>query len=501
MIIYFLITIFNFINFIVFKINKNKIMEDNKIHDKYKYHDNNIDNNELDDEFDYQKINSNKNLNKFEETKKITKRNLYQKEKVDENENENANVIENNQEKNYKKSMTRINTPNRKSPFNDFDFNDSKLFIKKLTKENEDNNLRELISTSKTQLEKINQKFNFLSNNNNKKSNININNTLKSKKDYNNYNNHSLNEDIIKENDNSQMKILQDKIHKEREREKYIRHIKNQNVILSNKNKEYNNNNLNNTKEDIENFNYPFPISQEIRISNLEKRLESIEKILHFYDEMFKLKNEEKLNEERIDKNKLIELSKKINYIEENNKFNNIKIRENNDVDKKIENLEKKFKKLQDNNNSIGEYYAKKLSEFEEIYKNIESFLETKVEDKIITLQKNYENKLEDIVNLINEFTAQLDKNEFNLVENREGIRNIQVDHIDFLKIVTILKEKTDSMDYLMDQITDLKFKYNKVLNIYGMQNTNSNINFQEDEEEQIVKNITNMNINDYIDR
>jgi len=109
-------------------------------------------------------------------------------------------------------------------------------------------------------------------------------------------------------------------------------------------------------------------------------------------------------------------------------------------------------------------------------------------------LQKNYDNKLEDIVNLINEFTIQLDKNEFNLVENREGIRNIQIDHMDFLEIITILKEKANSMDYVMDQITDLKFKYNKVLNNYGIRNNN---NITNQEEDQIVKNITNMNINE----
>lgn len=361
----------------------------------------------------------------------------------------------------------KINQQDLESP--KLNSNETKIFLKKLAQENEENNLRSLISTSRTQLEKIGQKFNS-------------NNSLKANK-----NNPKLDPmSSINPNINTN-----DYFEKEYEIKNYKSdyNIINEHQENIFRNNIYNNPNKNlNEKEKENSVNYP--ISAEIRISNLEKRIENIEKILHFYDELFRLKNEEKVNEERIDKNKLTEISKKLNFLEENYKFANMKFKDNFNVDKKMENLEKKLTKFLENKNSISEYYATKLSEFEDIYKKTQSFLENKLDERLISMQNNYDGKLEDVVNLINEFTKQLDKNEFSLVENREGIRNIQMDHIDFLKIVTILKEKADSMDYLMDQITDLKFKYNKILNIYGIQGNSQ-------EEDQIVKNITHMNINE----
>lgn len=242
------------------------------------------------------------------------------------------------------------------------------------------------------------------------------------------------------------------------------------------------------------------PITQELRMSNLEKRMENMEKILHFYDEMMKLKDEEKVNEARIDKNKLNEISKKINLLEENHKFVNSKFKEISDnFDNKMENFEKKLMKILDSKNSLSEFYAKKLSDFEDIYKQTEIFFEAKMDEKLISLQKSYDNKLEDMLNLMNEFTLQLDKNEFNLLSNKENIKNVQNDHLDFLKIVSILKEKTNALDFVMDQITDLKFKYAKVLEIYGNQNQNENIKNNENNE-TIGKSYRNFNSNSNID-
>ena len=46
----------------------------------------------------------------------------------------------------------------------------------------------------------------------------------------------------------------------------------------------------------------------------------------------------------------------------------------------------------------------------------------------------------------------------------------IQNDHLDFIKILSILKEKSDSIDYIMTQISDLKNRYSKIIKIYGEQ-------------------------------
>ena len=239
--------------------------------------------------------------------------------------------------------------------------------------------------------------------------------------------------------------------------------------------KGFSNNNQNNTNSNINNVKdnniYESSITNELRISNLERRLENTEKILKFYDEMMRLKDEEKLNEIRIDKNKIAELTKKNNLLEENIKYVNKKISEQNDFfNEKLEFIEKKFSKFLDNKNSIGDYYASKLAEFENLYKTNEVFYETKIEEKVFSAQNNFDGKIEDVLNLINDLTQQIDKIDFNQIESRENIRNIQNEHVDFLKIVSILKEKANTLDYVMDQITDLKQRYNKLVNLYGEQ-------------------------------
>jgi hypothetical protein len=54
------------------------------------------------------------------------------------------------------------------------------------------------------------------------------------------------------------------------------------------------------------------------------------------------------------------------------------------------------------------------------------------------------------------------------IIESKEVIRNIQNDHLDFIKIVTLLKEKSDTLDYVLEQISDLKNKYLKIIKIFN---------------------------------
>jgi len=72
--------------------------------------------------------------------------------------------------------------------------------------------------------------------------------------------------------------------------------------------------------------------------------------------------------------------------------------------------------------------------------------------------------KLEEVLNIVNEVSRNSDDNELKVIENKELLRNVQNDHLDFIKIVTILKEKSDTLDYVMEQIGDLKQKYLKIV-------------------------------------
>ncbi len=160
----------------------------------------------------------------------------------------------------------------------------------------------------------------------------------------------------------------------------------NSNLISPN----YNNINLECSPRSNNNVYYESSIANELRISNLEKRLENTEKVLHFYDEMLRLKDEERRNEVRIDKNIIVELTKKVNFLEENIKFLNKKISDQGELfNQKIDLIEKNNLKNLDIKNSVGEYYAEKLAEFENLYKKSEAFFETKIEEKVLEIQNN----------------------------------------------------------------------------------------------------------------
>jgi hypothetical protein len=215
--------------------------------------------------------------------------------------------------------------------------------------------------------------------------------------------------------------------------------------------------------------NSPSSIASEIRISNLERRLDNTEKMLKFYEEMFRLKDEEKKNEFRIDLNRLNELGKKVICLEDSIKILAKRINDQTGLfDEKVIMVDKKIGKLVENRNSIGDFYANKLAEVESLIKKNDIFVENLIDEKVANINTTIDGKLEDLLNLINDMGKSTEQNEFNILESKENIRTIQSDHLDFIKILSILKEKCDSLDYVMSQITDLKGKYSKIMKIYG---------------------------------
>jgi hypothetical protein len=210
-------------------------------------------------------------------------------------------------------------------------------------------------------------------------------------------------------------------------------------------------------------------ITSEIRIINLEKRLENAEKMLKFHEEIMRLKDEERKNEIRIDNNKLNEFGKKISSLDDSIK--NITQRINNQNESfndGFDKLDKKFVKINETKNSIGDFYSTKLSELEGLIRKNDIFVESLIDEKIANVYVNFDSKLEELLNLINEIGKSSEENEFNICESKENIKMIQNDHLNFIKILSILKEKADSLDYIMDQITEIKQKYGRMVQFYG---------------------------------
>ena len=90
-------------------------------------------------------------------------------------------------------------------------------------------------------------------------------------------------------------------------------------------------------------------------------------------------------------------------------------------------------------------------------------------------------NKINEILHLIEEINRIAEDNEFNINEQNENIRKIQNDNLTLIKVVAIHSEKINSIDFLMNELTNLKNKYFKLLTLAR--------NDHEDNEEAISQN------------
>ena len=214
-----------------------------------------------------------------------------------------------------------------------------------------------------------------------------------------------------------------------------------------------------------------YNVTGELRLINMERRLEKNEKLLSYFEEMLRLKEDEKNNDIQIDKNIIKDLSKRVSNLEDNISLILKKFNEFSDIfTSKIEKIEKMYRQSQDGKDKISDFYATKLSELEGLLKKNEIIIDNKIEQNFIEFEKNIDVKIEDMLNLINDVGKIGEGNEYQNLENKDTIRMIQSDHIDFIKIVGILKEKTDSLDYVYKEITDLKQKYQNMLIYVGEQ-------------------------------
>ena len=227
----------------------------------------------------------------------------------------------------------------------------------------------------------------------------------------------------------------------------------------------------NNCHERINSHNNIPNIANNMRLSNFEKRLENLEKMLRFYEDIFRLKEDEKKTDFRIDQNKFIEINKKLNFLDENQRLIVKKLNEQDGSSiEKFETYEKRIMKIINQKNSISEIYGNKLAELESTLKKSEIIYDSIVEEKLSKIQNNFDTKFGEILNLVNEIGKESESNEFLIIESKESTRKIQNDHLDFIKIISILKEKTDNIEFIFGQIGEIKEKYNNLIEMYGTQ-------------------------------
>ena len=227
------------------------------------------------------------------------------------------------------------------------------------------------------------------------------------------------------------------------------------------------------------NSNNKNKISTELRISNLENRVNTLEKMLKFYEQMLKLREEERETNIILSNNETFSIiNSKIesleNKIENIQKENNSKLNELNlileSINQRIENqndeeIKINYRNITDNNENKN--MDKNKIELNKVFTNNE-IIEEIIEDKINSINIHTENKLEEVLNVIQDINKITEENEFSINEMKENFRQLQNDNIDIIKQVSIHSEKLKTLDFLISQISELKEKFNSLISIFS---------------------------------
>ena len=219
-------------------------------------------------------------------------------------------------------------------------------------------------------------------------------------------------------------------------------------------------------------------ISTNMRMTNIESRLNTMEKMMKYFDEFLNLKEEEKLNNltsleysplnnaELI--SKIYKLEEDINNIKKQNKLVEL------ENEKKIGNLNQKIHFLEE---IIKQNGIKIPQNFDEVLNSSINFnKENKLEmDEVLQKKINEiynSNKISEMLCLIEDINKIAEDNEFNINEQNENIRKIQNDNLTLIKIIDEHSEKIKKIDYIMNEGNEVKNKYFEVLSMVN--NVNS---------------------------
>ena len=213
-------------------------------------------------------------------------------------------------------------------------------------------------------------------------------------------------------------------------------------------------------------------LSNELRISSLECRIETLEKMVKFYDNLIHLKHEERKNEFNITCNETMsvfnsrieQIEKKIAQLHLNQEQIYQELMSKIDfIEKSLQSESRAEKEKQNENDNKSD--LTKLDSL--MYKN-ELLVNNLVDDKISMLNSQNEKRINDILTIIQDLNKISDENEYEINELKESVRNIQTENVDVIKVVSVHTEKTKQIDFIVEQISELKEKFTKLMIIFG---------------------------------
>ena len=231
--------------------------------------------------------------------------------------------------------------------------------------------------------------------------------------------------------------------------------------------------------------------STTMRISVLEDRTKSLEKMLRLFEERLNIKEEEKLNElknlesnvtlinklnkkiknlekqliditkkkkisDEQNEKKILDLNDRIKTLEEQIKSNNEKENNDNNINNDTNNNDM-------NNNMVNEDESANiiLNDFNEMLKNNNLQMDEIIQEKIYNSNIDNENKINELLNLIHDINKILEENENKINLINKNFTKFQNDNINIIQMLSIQEEKINNIDFLNDEIHKLKIKIN----------------------------------------
>ena len=216
--------------------------------------------------------------------------------------------------------------------------------------------------------------------------------------------------------------------------------------------------------------------STVMRISVLEDRMKSLEKMLRLYEERINIKEEEKINEiKSLESNNAIisKLTKKVKNLEKKVEDMTIqKLKAEAENSKIIEDLNKKIKNLEEiikmnnnqneeinniNNEDINKNINRNLINEEENANIILNDFNEIMEEKIYNASMDNENKINELLNLIHDLNKILEENEDKIDVLTNNFNKFQSDNVNIIQMMSIQEEKINNIDFLYEEIHKLK--------------------------------------------
>ena len=230
--------------------------------------------------------------------------------------------------------------------------------------------------------------------------------------------------------------------------------------------------------------------STTMRISVLEDRTKSLEKMLRLFEERMNLKEEEKANDLKgieSNSNLINKLNKKIKYLEKQlTDFVAQKQISDQENEKKIEKLnerilflETQIKNGQNAHNDINEKEFSLneknsniiMNNFNELIKNNNLQMDELIQEKIYNANVDNENKINELLNLIQEINKIVEENENKINLLSTNFNKFQNDNVNVIQMLSIQDEKINSIDYVNEEIQKLKLKFNEITSLFEDKN------------------------------